>query len=131
MAVTKAQGIFTFNPHEKAPAFVLGTIVINLEDFREFVNGEGKQYLTEYNGKKQLKLQVTSPKEGRGIMVAVDTYKADNSKGNYSKDERKEEFKNHHGNTGNAVGHGDSSDSSDLPFTIMLLLGTFLTTLIF
>ncbi len=73
--LVKCKGVFTFNPKDNAPNFVLGTIVITLEDFLEFVKGEGREYVTDYKGKRQIKLNVTSMKEGRGILVAVDTWK--------------------------------------------------------
>lgn len=69
-------GFRAFPKHEKAPDFVLGTLVISLDDFKAFVNGEAKQYLSEYKGKKQLKIQVTKGKEG-GLVFAVDTWKAE------------------------------------------------------
>ena len=75
----KAGGIITFNPKETAPDFVLGTICITIEDLVDWARGEGKQYLTDYNGKKQIKLNVVSMKERRGIMVSVDTWKPEQS----------------------------------------------------
>lgn len=78
-ATIKAKGIITFNPHERAPQFVLGTIAISLNQLNEWVKGDGKEYITDYKGEPQLKLQVTSLKEGRGIIVSVDTYRKDNS----------------------------------------------------
>lgn len=67
------QGIMCFKKHDKAPDFVLGSMVISLSKFKEWVNSEGKDLLTEYKGDKQLRLQVLSGKDGP--YVAVDTYK--------------------------------------------------------
>ena len=75
MAFTKPKGIISFNPHPNAPNFVLGTIAISLNQLQEWCKGEGAEFLSDYKGEPQLKLQVTSLKEGRGIMIAVDTYK--------------------------------------------------------
>jgi len=69
-----AEGIRTFGRNEKAPDFVLGSIVITLEDFKAWVNSN-QQYLTDYNGKKQIKLQVLKKKDGNGITVIVDNFK--------------------------------------------------------
>lgn len=73
--IVKAKGLITFAPNEKAPEFVLGTIAISLKQLNEWVKGEGAQYITDYKGEPQLKLQVTSMKGKRGILLAVDTWK--------------------------------------------------------
>lgn len=101
--LVKAGGVFTFNPKENAPSFVLGTIVITLDDFWEFLKGEGKEHVTDYKGKKQIKLNVTSMKEGRGILVAVDTWKPTGEKKN------EEPF------------NGNSEPTDDLPFALFLV----------
>lgn len=69
------KGLSVFNPKDNAPAFVLGTICITIEDLLEWVKGDGKQYLTDYKGKDQIKLSVTSLKDKRGINLTVDTWK--------------------------------------------------------
>ena len=76
MAIVKAKGLITFAPHKNAPAFVLGAIVISRNKLNDFFEGEGKEWVTDYRNDEQLKIQVTSMKEGRGILLAVDTYKA-------------------------------------------------------
>lgn len=88
MATIRAKGVITFNPHERAPAFVLGTIAISLNQLNEWVKGEGSEWITDYKGEPQLKLQVTALKEGRGIIVNVDTYKSEPKK-----DSPKDEFR--------------------------------------
>lgn len=108
MAIVKAKGIMTFNPNEKAPSFVLGTIVISVNQLKEWLNNEGKEYLTDYKGEPQLKLQVTSVKEGRGIMVAVDTWKPTPKDGNASKQPEWDG-----GTTRNGI---TNNHSDDLPF---------------
>lgn len=75
MEIVKAKGLVTFSPNEKAPDFVLGTLLVNVDEFIDFLKNESLQYQTEYQGKKQLKIQVTSMKSKRGIMVSVDTWK--------------------------------------------------------
>ena len=68
------EGIRFFPKHANAPDFVLGTMVVTLDDLTKFFN-DRKDLLTEYNGKKQLKLQLLKSREGK-LYSAVDTYKA-------------------------------------------------------
>lgn len=74
------QGLRTFAKHPNQPDFVLGTLVITLDDLKEWVEGEGKQYLTEYNGKKQIRLQILQGKDK--VNLQVDTYKKGEVSGN-------------------------------------------------
>ena len=67
------EGIRFFPKHERAPDFVLGTMVVTLDDLAKFFN-DRKDLLTEYNGKKQLKLQLLKSREGK-LYSAVDTFK--------------------------------------------------------
>ena len=67
------QGIRFFPKNEKAPDFVLGTLVVTLDDLTQFFN-ERADLLTEYNNKKQLKLQLLKSKDGK-LYAAVDTFK--------------------------------------------------------
>ena len=62
MAIVKAKGLITFAPHQNAPAFVLGTIVISRNQLNDFFEGEGKEWVTDYKNEEQLKIQVTSMK---------------------------------------------------------------------
>jgi hypothetical protein len=66
------EGIYTFKPHKGAPEFVLGTICINIDDFNAWIDSHNG-YLTEYNGKSQLKLSILKGREGR-INLQVDNY---------------------------------------------------------
>ena len=66
------KGLKTFKPHEKAPDFVKGTLMITPNQLVQFIK-ENEQYLTEYKGEKQLKCQIL---EGDyGLYFTVDTYK--------------------------------------------------------
>lgn len=65
-------GIRTFKPHEKAPDFVKGTLIISLNEFVKFCK-DNPELLTEYNGAKQLKCQMLDGKFG--ISIEVDTWK--------------------------------------------------------
>ena len=65
------RGIITFSPKKGCPDFVKGSIIIDIDEFNTFVlNNES--LLKEYNGKKQLQLQLL---EGnKGLYTVVDTY---------------------------------------------------------
>lgn len=69
-----AKGLRTFAKNEKAPEFVLGSLVITMNELIAWAK-ENQQYLTEYNGQKQLKLQLLRKKDGNGINLVVDTFK--------------------------------------------------------
>jgi hypothetical protein len=67
-----APGIRMFDKHPNAPDFVLASQVITLQEFFDFVN-QNPQVLTDYNGQKQLKLQIKRSQSG-AIYAAIDTY---------------------------------------------------------
>lgn len=67
------KGMRTFPKHEKAPDFVLGTLIINPNELVEWLQ-ENPHLLTEYKENKQLKCQIL--KGDKGISFVVDTYKA-------------------------------------------------------
>lgn len=67
------KGIRFFQKHEKAPEFVLGTLIISLNELVQFCK-DNPSLLSEYNGQKQLKLQVKKSKGGN-LYADIDTYK--------------------------------------------------------
>jgi len=67
------KGIMTFARNEKAPEFVLGSCVITIQDFKDWVNSN-QNLLTDYNGKKQIRLSILKGKDGR-VNFTVDTFK--------------------------------------------------------
>lgn len=68
----KPEGIFVFPKHAKTPDFVLGTAVFDIDKFQDWIaNHQG--YLSEYQGKQQLKLQILKSQKG-DIYFQVDTY---------------------------------------------------------
>ena len=71
------KGIRTFAPREGAPDFVLGTMIITLNDFITFAK-ENQDLLTEYEGNKQLKCQMLAG--DNGPYLTVDTWKPDPKK---------------------------------------------------
>ena len=75
MAETKIypKGLRTFPKNENAPEFVLGTLIITPNDLITWIK-ENESLLTDYNGSKQLKLQML--KGNKGIYFVVDTYKS-------------------------------------------------------
>lgn len=70
------KGVRVFAPHEKAPKWVKGTVLITLDDLVQFAK-DNPLLLTEYAGKQQLRLQL---QEGQnGLTMVVDTYKKEAS----------------------------------------------------
>jgi hypothetical protein len=67
------EGLRFFNKHENAPDFVIGSLVVTPADLIEFCK-KNAALLTDYNGKKQMRLQVLKSQNG-GIYSVVDTYK--------------------------------------------------------
>ncbi len=67
------KGLRFFPKGQNAPDFVLGTMVITMNDLFAFCK-ENETLVTEYNGAKQLKLQLLKSKEGK-LYAAVDTFK--------------------------------------------------------
>jgi hypothetical protein len=72
------KGIRFFNPHDNAPDFVIASLVITPNDLVSFLK-ENPQLLSDYNGNKQIRLQVLKSKEG-SIYSVVDTYKKGDAK---------------------------------------------------
>jgi len=70
-----AKGLRAFNKHEKSPDFVVGTVVVSIDEFTQFIK-DNEKYQTEYNGKKQLKLEVTKNRDGV-LVYSINTYKKD------------------------------------------------------
>lgn len=68
------KGVFVFSPNEKAPDFVLGSVVINTEDLASWLKSDGAQYLTDYKGSPQLKLQILRDRSGK-LNAQVDTWR--------------------------------------------------------
>lgn len=66
------EGLMVFPPHEKAPAFVKGTVVITPNDLFAWLK-KNEALLSEYQGKKQIRLQLLEGK--KGLYCVVDTYK--------------------------------------------------------
>ena len=67
------EGIRFFPKGQNAPDFVLGTMVVTINDLVAFAKAR-PELLTEYNGQKQLKLQLLNSKQGK-LYAAVDTFK--------------------------------------------------------
>ena len=65
-------GLRTFPKNEKAPDFVLGTLLITPNELFAWLK-ENENLLTDYKGSKQLKLQILNG--NKGIYFVVDTFK--------------------------------------------------------
>lgn len=66
------EGVRVFAPHPKAPDYVKATIVITPNDLVSWLK-KNEHLLSEYEGKKQLKLQLLDG--NKGLYCTVDTYK--------------------------------------------------------
>ena len=62
-----------FNKNANAPDFVIGALILTPQELTTFCH-ENPDLMTEYNGQKQLRLQVLKSKEGN-LYCSVDTYK--------------------------------------------------------
>lgn len=65
------KGVVCFDKHASAPDFVVGSLIITPRELIDWIK-ENESMLTEYNGKKQLKLQIL--KGSKGLYTTVDTY---------------------------------------------------------
>ena len=93
------KGIRGFMPNTNAPDFVLGTIILNIEELTDWVLNEGKKYQTQYKDQSQIKLQLKRGKDGK-MNIEVDTFVPTPQGGKKP-------------NTGNS---NSSNGSDDLPF---------------
>jgi len=67
------KGIRFFNKKPTQPDFVVGACVITLNELIKF-GKDNPTFLSDYNGEKQLRLQVLKSKEGN-LYATVDNYK--------------------------------------------------------
>ncbi len=67
------KGVRMFNKHQTAPEFVIGTLVITPNELISWLK-EQPELMSDYNGAKQIRLQVLKSKDGN-LYCAVDTYK--------------------------------------------------------
>lgn len=70
-----ADGVRLFPKHEKAPDWVIGTLIITPNDLITWLKAN-PHHLTDYNGSKQLKLQLTKSQAGK-LVASVDTWRPD------------------------------------------------------
>ena len=68
-------GIRVFKKGEKAPDFVLGTVIITLREFNEFCKAN-RSLLSDYKGEPQLRLNALKSQDG-AFYFTVDTYSAE------------------------------------------------------
>lgn len=66
------KGLRCFAPRQGAPDFVLGTLIVTPSELSAWVEAN-QQYMTEYKGTPQLRLDLL--KGNDGPYVAVNTYK--------------------------------------------------------
>ena len=73
------EGIRVFSPRQGAPDFVKGSIVITPNDLITWLKTKA-DLLSEYEGKKQLKLDLLTSKEGK-LYLAVNNYQPATNEG--------------------------------------------------
>jgi len=67
------EGLRFFNKKDSQPDFVIGSLVVTMNDLFSFCKAH-PELTTEYQGKKQLKLQVLKSKNGN-LYAKVDSWK--------------------------------------------------------
>ena len=67
------EGLRFFNKKDNQPDFVIGALVITMNDLFAFCKAH-PELITEYNGAKQLKLQVLKSNKGN-LYAKVDTWR--------------------------------------------------------
>lgn len=71
------KGLRSFPKRQGAPDFVIGDLVITLDDLKAFLNDPANaKYITEYQGKKQIKINMTWGQEAN-VVFSVNTYGVD------------------------------------------------------
>jgi hypothetical protein len=70
-------GLRFFNPNAQAPEFVVGELVISLNELITYCK-ENPQHLSEYEGKKQLKVQLLISKNDK-LYGRVNNYKKEDA----------------------------------------------------
>jgi len=65
------KGMMAFKPNEKAPEFVKASVMVTPNELISWLK-ENSDYLTDYKGNKQLKLQLLENE--KGLYFVVDTY---------------------------------------------------------
>jgi len=70
-------GVRLFPAKQGAPTWVVANGVISLDDLAKFVKEqkELKENITEYQGKPQIKFQITKSDRDGSMSMSVDTYK--------------------------------------------------------
>ncbi len=68
------KGVVVFTPSEAQLKYKLGSIVITPKLLKEWLDADGAEYLTEYKGDKQLRLDINKRDDGK-LYVSVDLYK--------------------------------------------------------
>ena len=69
------KGIRTFAKSAKQPDFVLGEMVMSIEEFKDWLIQEADVYFTKYQGKDQLRFQIIRGRDGKPPYLTVNTFK--------------------------------------------------------
>lgn len=71
-----ADGIIVFKPKDGSPTFVKGDILIGIDVLMKWAN-DHPEYLHDYKGDRQIKLQLLDGT--KGLYVTVNTYKKEST----------------------------------------------------
>lgn len=71
------KGVRLFNKHQNAPDFVIGSLIIVPNELVSWLK-EQPELMTDYNGAKQIKLQILRSAAGN-LYAAVDQFKSTGS----------------------------------------------------
>ena len=69
-----ADGLRTFAKRDNSPDWILGTLIVDVNAFIAWLNGEGSKYQRDYKGARQVKFDIATTKGDGRVNFIVDTY---------------------------------------------------------
>lgn len=99
------KGLMIFPKKENQPEFVIGSMVVDVDN----IANDNSQYLTDYQGKRQLRVQILKSREGK-VYMQVDTWKPNTASDTRSAEQLKKI------NDAEHVNISEPADFQDLPF---------------
>ena len=69
------KGVMAFKPNDKAPDFIIAEVTVTPDDLQKYMT-ENPDFVTEWNGKKQIRLTIKDGK--KGYYAEVNTWKPTN-----------------------------------------------------
>lgn len=75
------KGFNGFAPRDGAPEYVLGSLIISIDDFARWIKDEADKYIQVHKQYgRQLKLDISRSKDGSRVNFIVNTYKGEGKK---------------------------------------------------